>query len=143
MATPKPNPRPKADANTPRPDWIRCAGTVFDIEWYPTQDELQSAIKEGDLSKDDAVMAVTDRWDNRILMGCWMSLDLQRTNLLHEVMHAIMGVVRPEMDALPDVTVRHADDFDWEEWFCALWDAPLVNTLRDNPSVTKWILGGA
>ncbi len=135
--------RPKADANTPRPDWIRCSGAVFDIEWYDSLDELKSKVDDENIRVNPTIHAVTDTWNRIIRMGTWPALDVQRENLLHEVMHACMSVVRGEMDALPEAMAKFPEDTDWEEWYITALDGPLTHTLRDNPLATKWMLGGA
>ena len=134
--------RPRGDVNAIRPEWIRCAGVVFDIEWYHDRAEFAAKV-DRDHADDEAVTATTDLHERVIRMLTTVSLDLQRENLFHEVMHAVHGVVRPEFTAMPDALDKFAHDIDWEEWFIAVMDAPLVQTLRDNPIATKWMLGGA
>lgn len=135
--------RPTDDRNAERPDWIRCAGTVFDIEWHDDQKEFLASIDDPTLSQDDNVMALTDAIDRLIKMGTWIGLDRQRENLFHEVMHACLSITGPDMGSMSSSMTKFADEVNWEEWFISQLDGPLVNTLRDNPVATRWMLGGA
>lgn len=118
-----------------RPDKLIIAGREWTVEWYVTAEEFQKACwLMGDAWTDD-LGAATFQWEMTIRLRTDQHLVLQRENLLHEAMHAILYSTRSFGDDNVDVKDR-----DWEEFFISQLDTPLRAFMRDNKEAMRWIL---
>lgn len=110
-----------------RPTTINVAGRPWTVEWMGLDD-----FKRQPGLDDDNVCGATYGQDLRIIIGTWQAEHIQKENLLHEVLHAIMrgGCFDGEL----------SDDLDAEEWMFSGLDSPLLTTLRANPKMLAWLL---
>lgn len=130
--------RPRKGKDAPRPDWVDVAGRVWDIEWSKTSDDFRDLLKRINFPGDpEDVAAVTDHHKMTIIVNTEVHLNIQRENLLHELMHAVLFGVKADNGDDSKVI-----DIDWEEHYLSAMDAPLLATLKRNPHVTAWLLAG-
>jgi len=72
---------------------------------------------------------------NIIVLDQGISKNKKQVTLLHEIMHSIRLI----NDAFPKP--GKDDDFEaWEHFFIAMWESNLLMVLKDNPSLSDWLL---
>lgn len=69
-------------------------------------------------------------------------LDVQRRDLVHEVLHCVLRHSGVWPNAYAKVLSRSDVDtgYDVEEYVVGAQSAPLLGVLRDNPSLVRWLL---
>lgn len=116
-----------------RPDKLLIAGREWTLEWYVSEPEFEKACYQVDDVKE--LGAATFQWEMTIRLRTDLHLTLQRENLLHEIMHAILYATRGWGDDDVDTSKR-----DWEEHIVSELDTPLRAFMRDNKEAMRWIL---
>lgn len=130
----KPPAHPRNDG---RPEWVIVSGRRWDIEWYQTEDAFKTAFcAMGDPDQWSVDLgAATFQWEMKIRAAAYTHTQLQKENILHEVMHACFYAAHGWGDEDVDTSKR-----DWEEYIISAIDTPLLIVLRDNPHLLKWLV---
>jgi hypothetical protein len=114
-----------------RPTSVKVGHMDFSITWVDEKEWLQ---------KDDNDKAGSSWYSNgaiRIRMqnaGVDVHEDALRECLLHETLHCCWQVVANMAHS------RSEENVDVEEWFVGSITMPLIQVLRDNPPVMKYLL---
>jgi hypothetical protein len=114
---------PAVKTRVARPTAVRIVGHRWTIDWVD-----ETTMRNRGL--DDNIVGLTFGQTGEILMADWISVDMQRERLLHEIMHACM------FSAVPN----GIEFDDHEEVVLSAIDGPLWATLKNNPKVLAWIV---
>ena len=107
------------------PETIRIGAQEFTI--------VQRSKKEDGMLNDGAYGYTLDT-ENLIVIDSDIHLSKKKVTVIHEIMHAIRltndSPIKPKKD----------DEFeDIEHYFISMWEANLIQVLKDNPKLKNWI----
>ena len=102
---------------------------------------IRKASNDANLNEGDEWTAFSDH--DALVIGINPSnpVDVQRRDLLHEVLHCCLRFsgVWPNAYATTVGRAGEDDGYTVEEFVVAAQSAPLLGVLRDNPSLTRWL----
>lgn len=107
------------------PESIKIGAQVFSV--------VQRSRKEDGMLNDGSYGYTLDT-ENLIVIDAEMHISKKRVTVVHEIMHAIRLIndspIKPKKE----------DEFeDVEHYFIAMWEANLIQVLKDNPKLKNWI----
>lgn len=115
------------------PKTIRIGTVIFKVtddpdEWMRKEHEEQNK----------RMIGRTDTRETTIYICPNLSIEMKRTVLWHEVLHALCAVVMgmPRWSSKAMGTTA----FDREEFVVSAWEYPTLSVLRDNPSLADFLL---
>lgn len=130
--------KPRRGRDAPRPDWIDIGGRLWEIRWHASFDEFRATMSAAGFSGDMTDMAAcTNHHGLTIEMCTEIHLQIQRENLLHEIMHAALFGIKADSGEEAEV-----NKVDWEEHYISMLDVPVLYALKRNPHVLAWLMAG-
>jgi hypothetical protein len=90
--------------------------------------------KKEDGMLNEGAYGYTLETENLIVIDADIHVSKKRVTVIHEIMHAIRLIndspIKPKKE----------DEFeDVEHYFISMWEANLIQVLRDNPKLKNWI----
>jgi len=94
--------------------------------------------KKEDGMLNEGAYGYTLETENLIVIDADIHVSKKRVTVIHEIMHAIRIIndspIKPNKE----------DEFeDVEHYFISMWEANLIQVLRDNPKLKNWIFEDA
>lgn len=91
----------------------------------------------------DATEAYSDHKNLEIVLLPGVAEDVSRASLLHEVLHCCLRASGAWPDEFARILIRSRGEsnLDIEEFTIASITGPLLQTLRENPELAKYLLG--
>lgn len=124
---------------TTRPRKIRVGHLTYSV--LVDAAAIRKASDEADLGG-DSWSAFSDH--DKLIIGINANnpVDVQRRDVLHELLHCALrhSGVWPNSYAETYVQSETSSGYTVEEFVVAAAAAPLLGVLRDNPSLTRWLL---
>lgn len=95
---------------------------------------VERSVKQDGTLNDNSYGYTLDQ-GNLIVLDANIAFTKKQQTLLHEIIHAI-GMVYGSGQKEPGPK----DTYDvWEHHFIAIWEAPMLSFVKDNPEVIEWL----
>lgn len=104
---------------------------------------IRRASDNASLNEGDEWSAFSDHDSLVIGINPTNPVDVQRRDLLHELLHCCLrhSGVWPNAYASTVAKAGEDDGYTVEEFMVAASSAPLLGVLRDNPTLVRWLVG--
>lgn len=108
------------------PSKVKIGAQTFRIQ--------ERSVKQDGTLNDNSYGYTLDQ-GNLIVIDASIAFTKKQQTLLHEIIHAI-GMVYGSGQKEPGPK----DSYEvWEHHFIAIWEAPMLSFIKDNPEVVKWL----